>query len=49
MKYKKSLMTVMAVAMLGLSGCAENQIPEMTEEEVEMVIESCNGYMGLKP
>ena len=23
--------------------------PEMTEEEVEMVIESCNGYMGLKP
>lgn len=37
MKYKKSLMTVMAVAMLGLSGCAENQIPEMTEEEMRAV------------
>lgn len=37
MKYKKSLMTVMAVAMLGLSGCAENQIPEMTDEEMRAV------------
>ena len=37
MKYKKSLITVMAVAMLGLSGCAENQIPEMTDEEMRAV------------
>ncbi len=37
MKYKKSVMAVLILAMLGLSGCAENQIPDMTEQEMQAV------------
>lgn len=37
MRYKKSVMAVMILAMLGLSGCAENQIPDMTGEEMQAV------------
>ncbi|MCI9338380.1 MAG: hypothetical protein HFH93_12760 [Lachnospiraceae bacterium] len=37
MKYKKSVMAVLLVSMLGFSGCAENQIPDMTEEEMQAV------------
>ncbi|MCI9651960.1 hypothetical protein [uncultured Acetatifactor sp.] len=37
MKHKKSVMTVLILAMLGLSGCAENQIPDVSEEEMRAI------------
>ena len=35
MKYKNRIMTGLLVAMLGLGGCAQNQIPDMTDEEMK--------------
>ena len=35
MKYKKSVIALLVLSMLGFSGCAENQIPDMTEEEMQ--------------
>lgn len=37
MKYKKNLMAILVLSMLGFSGCAESQIPEMTAEEMQAV------------
>ncbi len=37
MKYKKSVAAILILSMLGFSGCAESQIPEMTAEEMQAV------------
>lgn len=35
MKLRKRMAMLLALAVLGLAGCAENQIPDMTEEEIQ--------------
>lgn len=37
MKYKKSVTVILILSMLGFGGCAGNQIPDMTEEEMQAV------------